>query len=199
CLFYKVYIYGYNKGMDTHFYFIRHGDAYPGTEDNIQHPETPLNKRGIEQAKKLRRRLKKIKPDVILVSPYQRALDTMQIVTKGKKVKAEILVDLIEIGADYWPNPDQRSRRDEKEAPSYKEDSEEVKKTFEKIWKTYYGKTVLVFTHGNLIRCLVSCIMNAGWEGFSKLIINLTSLTIIDEDEKGNPIIATVSDFAHLE
>ncbi|MFH1955877.1 MAG: histidine phosphatase family protein [Patescibacteria group bacterium] len=185
--------------MDTRFYFIRHGDAYPNTKENIQFPETPLNKSGRKQAKKLKKRLRKIKPDVILVSPYQRTLDTMRIATKGKKIKPVILRDLIEIGADYWPNPDQKSRRDENEALSYKRDSELVKETFEKLWKEYNGKTVLIFTHGNFIRCLISCIMGAGWKGFCKFVINLTSITIIDEDEKGNPIISTVSDTAHLE
>jgi len=185
--------------MATRFYLIRHGDAYPNTGNNIQFPETPLNKKGIKQAKKLRKRLKKVKPDVVLVSPYQRTLDTMGIVTKGKKAHPITLEDLIEIGADYWPNPDQRSRRDEKEPTSYKEDHEKVKKTFDDLWEEYKGKTVFIFTHGNLIRCLVACIMGAGWKGFCKLIINLTSLTIIDEDEKGDPIISTVSDTAHLE
>ena len=185
--------------MNTKFYFIRHGDAYPGTEENTQFPETPLNKAGKKQGKKLKRRLKKIKPDVILVSPYQRAMDTMLISAKGRRVKPIILKDLIEIGADYWPNPDQKSRRNENEAPSYKADSEKVKKTFEKLWEEYNGKTVLIFTHGNFIRCLLSCIMSAGWQGFCKFVINLTSLTIIEEDENGNPIITTVSDTAQLE
>lgn len=185
--------------MNTRLYFIRHGDAYPGTADNIQFPKTPLNKSGIKQAKKLRKRLRKIKPDAILGSPYQRTLDTLRIAAKGKRVEPVVLEDLIEIGADYWPFPDQKGRRNEKEPESYKKDEENVKRLFEKIWEEYNGKTVLIFTHGNLIRCLISCIMNAGWGGFCRLVINLTSITIIDEDENGNPLISTVSDTAHLE
>lgn len=186
--------------MNTKFYFFRHGNAYPDTSDNVQFPITPLNKRGIKQAVKLGSRIKKIKSAhmVILSSPHQRALDTMNIAIKSMKVKPLILDELKEIGSDFWPNPDTVTLRNLEEPKSYQACSLDVLRTFDKLWLKYKGKTVLIFTHGNWIRCLIASLMGSGWSGFNRLVINLASVTVIENDEYGEPLISTVSEIAHL-
>ena len=186
--------------MNTKFYFFRHGDAYPDTLENIQFPLTPLNERGIRLAEKLRGRIKKIKSKnvIIISSPYQRSLDTMRIAAKGLKANPLILEELKEIGSDFWPNPDTVTLRNIEEPKSYQGCSLNVLRTFDKLWLKYKGKTVLIFTHGNWIRCLISSLMGSGWGGFSKLVISLASVTVIESDEYGEPLISTVSETAHL-
>lgn len=186
--------------MSTKFYFVRHGDAYPDTLENVQFPVTPLNERGIRLAEKLKDRIKKIKSKnvVIISSPYQRALDTMHIATKGLKAHPLILDELKEIGSDFWPNPDTFTLRNIEEPKSYQNSSLIVLRAFDKLWSKYKGRTVLIFTHGNWIRCLISTLMGSGWGGFSKLVISLASVTVIESDEFGEPLISTVSETAHL-
>jgi len=186
--------------MFTKFYLIRHGDAYPDTLDNIQLPNTPLNERGKVEAEKLRSRVNKIQSEslIVLCSTHQRAKETMEISTKNLDVKPIFMKELVEIGADFWPNPEKLHTRTTLEPPSYKEEERKVRIIFEDLWKKYNGKTVLIFTHGNWIRALISNLMGAGWAGFNKLVINLTSLTILDESEDGIPLISSVSETAHL-
>lgn len=81
-------------------YFVRHGESEGNVTRTHQHEETPLSSSGKSQAKNVAKRLKGHEIDVIYTSPYVRAKETANTISKsiGKPVK--VLNDLREL-----PNP----------------------------------------------------------------------------------------------
>lgn len=65
-------------------YFVRHGESVL-TEAKHQTPETPLSRRGSQQAQITAHRFTNLQIDVILTSPYTRALQTAQAIKKSKQ------------------------------------------------------------------------------------------------------------------
>jgi len=167
----------------TTFYFVRHGNAYD--QNGNQNAESHLNADGIAQVEVLAQVLTGAKYDAILVSPLTRAQETAAIATSdvlGPKITVN---ELAEIGNDYWPNPLQSqditgARDPEKELSEAKQG---VLTTWNNLKKSYSGKKVLVFSHGNWIRVLLSILLDLDDNGFQRFKIQFTSLTIIEVDE----------------
>lgn len=59
-------------------YLVRHGQSEANLSDSVSLPETPLTEKGIQDAVNAGKMLAEIKFDKILVSPYKRAIQTMQ-------------------------------------------------------------------------------------------------------------------------
>ena len=57
-------------------YFVRHGQTNSNKESRHQFPETPLSDHGLTQADAVAKRFKHLKVDLIISSPYTRALQT---------------------------------------------------------------------------------------------------------------------------
>lgn len=81
-------------------YIIRHGKTDLNQKNVLQgRSNQPLNDEGIEQAKKAAEKLKGIFFDHIFTSPLSRAIQTAEIVAKGKK----LVIDDRLIEMDYGP------------------------------------------------------------------------------------------------
>jgi len=63
-------------------FFVRHGETNGNAGLRHQHSNTKLNDKGVEQAKKVAREIKKLKPTHIISSTNIRALDTAKIITE---------------------------------------------------------------------------------------------------------------------
>ncbi len=77
-------------------YFVRHGETDYNVEGRfIGVSDQPLNKNGIEQAKKTAKLLKKINPkyDLILTSPLKRASQTAEMISKEFNPELPIIVE----------------------------------------------------------------------------------------------------------
>ncbi len=77
-------------------YFVRHGETDFNVEGRfIGVSDQPLNKNGIDQAKKTANLLKKINPtyDVILTSPLKRASQTAEIIAKEYSPEIPIIYE----------------------------------------------------------------------------------------------------------
>jgi broad specificity phosphatase PhoE len=90
------------ENLHIQFDLIRHSQTARNLETNVvgQSPEEPLNETGKKQASQLGERfLKEGAHDYIFVSPYKRAQETMQIMTKDypKNVPITTIDDLREI------------------------------------------------------------------------------------------------------
>jgi len=74
-------------------YLVRHGETDTNRQDKKwgQHPDTPLNDLGIEQAKRLSDKLKGIKFNKIFSSDLGRAAQTVEILMQ--KIKAPLIMD----------------------------------------------------------------------------------------------------------
>ena len=70
-------------------YFVRHGESESNATRTTRGSVTPLTEKGRQQARKTALRFLSIDPEVILTSPYPRALETAQIIAglTGKPVE----------------------------------------------------------------------------------------------------------------
>lgn len=181
------------------FYFIRHADAYD--EMGLQLDHYPLNNYGKVQAIQLARRLKDNHFDVMYCSKIQRAIDTCEIVNESHKMKIHYLSDLNEVGTVNWPQPGALSTSEGLD--SFGEAVNKIHRVFKDLIKKSEKanhKEVIIFTHGNWIRVLLSKILsNGNSKSFTHFVIHNTSLTIIDVDDSGYQYIITVADAAHTQ
>ena len=77
-------------------YFLRHGIAVERGAPGYKENERPLTSKGIKEVKKIAKALKrmKLRPDLILTSPYLRAAHTAEITGKILKKKKHIRYSL---------------------------------------------------------------------------------------------------------
>ncbi len=80
----------------TALYFLRHGLAVEKGTPGYKDSERPLTPKGIKEVKKVAKALKriKLKPDLILTSPYLRAAHTAEITAKILKARKSIRYSL---------------------------------------------------------------------------------------------------------
>lgn len=64
-------------------YFVRHGESEGNLKQIHQAENTPLSKKGIKQAKAVAERLRSAKIDVLYSSPYLRAKQTAEIISRA--------------------------------------------------------------------------------------------------------------------
>ena len=181
------------------FYLIRHADAYD--ENGMQIESSKLNNYGKIQALQLSRRLKDNKFDAMYCSRVQRAMDTCEIVNEVHKMSVIYSSKFNEVGSNDWPQPGVISSP--QVIDSYKQTVVHINRIFNELIKhsKHIGhQEVIVFTHGNWIRVLLSKILSHGSvHTFSHFVIHNSSLNIIDIDDNNYPHIITVSDAAHTQ
>ena len=70
-------------------YYVRHGQTDWNLERKMQGggTEKALNETGIKQAQETREELENIKYDIVICSPMHRAMQTAEIINKGKNVQ----------------------------------------------------------------------------------------------------------------
>lgn len=77
-------------------YLVRHGQSEGNLKGLHQGPDIPLSKEGKKQAKAIAKRLKNVPIDFIYTSPYLRARETAEIISKKLKLPIEFWEDLKE-------------------------------------------------------------------------------------------------------
>ena len=107
---------------------IRHGESVLNSLHIRQGREGALSELGREQADKTGERLSKIKFDVMLVSPFQRTVETAEII--GKHLKLKKPPEYVELLAE---------RRNPSEIIGQKSDLPEIKKIIDTIDKSYHS------------------------------------------------------------
>jgi 2,3-bisphosphoglycerate-dependent phosphoglycerate mutase len=84
-------------------YLIRHGETDSNVQGIIQgHENTPLNSKGIEQAKELQKKLKNVAFSAIFSSDLDRAYDTAKIVRGERRLEIQKAPDLRERSLKKW-------------------------------------------------------------------------------------------------
>ncbi len=181
----------------TRLYFIRHGDAYD--EQGLQLENYPLNNFGRIQALQLAKRLQDNTFDAMYCSRVRRAMDTCQIVNDYHHNTVVYTSALNEVGNENWPQPGIVTAH--AILKDFAKTTEHVYKTYQKICKRHPNQEVVIFTHGNWIRVLLTKILADGDpKVFTHFVIHNTSLNIIDYDNlTGFEYIITVSDAAHTQ
>lgn len=184
-------------GMMTRLYFVRHADAYD--EEGIQLDAYSLNNFGRIQALQLAKRLRENKFDLMYCSKIRRSIETCQIVNEEHDMDVIYDARLNEVGDETWPQPGIPTNP--QGCKDFEQAQKDIYETFKDIYTNNRGKEIILFTHGNLIRVLLSKTLNhqSDPETFVHFVIANSSLTIIDIDDNDFEHIITVSDASHTQ
>jgi len=156
-------------------YLIRHGESLPTGED------PGLTKKGITQAEEVAIFLKEIKPDKIITSNLNRAKQTFEEYRKiCPKVEFQISESLNEIYRVLVGGPEKvgtslnREQKDKKRAEDF----------FDILIKMN-KENIAIFTHGNLIRYILSRSLNIDPKHlWNRLVISPGSVSVIEVTSK---------------
>ncbi len=156
-------------------YIVRHGE----TDANLNHiiqgqTDSSLNETGKQQAKNISEKLKYIKFDNIFSSDLSRAVETSEIIAINRQI---VILTTKKLREGNWGRLEGKStelahqieklkaKLNEKERHTYKphpeiESDEEIISRFitflREIAVGYKGKTILIVSHGGLIRVLLN-------------------------------------------
>ncbi len=196
------------KGPYTEIYLIRHCNPDYTLESKLGDRLMPLSKFGLKQRKVLTKRLLKMDVDKVYTSSIVRAQESAYEYIKQAKKKAFVDSGLDEIDWQHWirikyfnMSEETRERRFKKyrsldrDLDKMQRDSRRV---LANIYKKNRGKKILVFSHGNFIKSVLTGIMNADILGFLSLEIFQSSISKIIIDGDGYVKIAFVNDAHHL-
>lgn len=198
-------------------YLVRHGETIWNIERKMQGgmKDSPLTKKGIEQANLLKNRMENINFDIIYSSPLERAVKTSRIVAAQRNIP--IIKDdrLMEIDIGEWggltkeqareKNPEQLDNfwtNPKMYVPITGESFLQVKiraiSLIKEIISKYEGKSILIVTHTVVLRILMAYFENRPldelWEGS---YIHQASLSEV-EIENGCYNILLYGDTSHL-
>lgn len=171
----------------TTIYIVRHGESThnAGIFKGEKPHEIPLTETGKKQAKTIAQKLKHIHFDVIFSSHYVRAKETAKIIANTRKLKHKISNTIHEriFGENYYKNRDTVRAQmreifrqlNDKEKLQYKhtqdmessqEGAERLLNFVNKVAIKYVGKTILIVSHGNVMRSFLNLV---DWCKFDEL------------------------------
>ncbi|MFN8257167.1 MAG: histidine phosphatase family protein [Bacteroidales bacterium] len=186
--------------MKTTIYLVRHGETEWNTERRYQGSgDSPLTKRGIEQAYLLKEYLKKIKFDFVLSSPSNRAFHTAAIASGHDPDKIIIIKELQEINLGKWEGKLYDEMQKENpflyhafwKAPhlfisegceSFTALTLRTFKAFSAIIEKFSGKTILIVSHAAALMSILNKIENRPLERFWEKMLKQTSVSIVEID-----------------
>lgn len=195
----KVNIY-----MVTKLLLIRHGlTNIPELE---QQDTDALSEIGTGQIKKLSERLQGIMPiSHIYCSNYKRAVQSAELIAKGTKSAITIDKRFHEIGIWLSPtqlhNPNSSPMHYDQAIKFLTRARETAMIYLREISKRHLGETIVLVSHGNIIRAITAAAIAAGVETTVRLKVDNASLTILEYDANGIKPFFTLTlfnDISHL-
>lgn len=156
-------------------YVVRHGQTDSNLNHKIQgHSETSLNERGKLQAQMVSKKLKSIKFDAVFSSDLLRTRQTAEIITLGRELALKTTqalrerrygklegqsFDVLSKIDEYKRSLSREKRIAYKPYPDVESDEELITRviTFlRELAVGYAGKTILVVSHGGVMRALLN-------------------------------------------
>lgn len=187
-------------------YFVRHGESTGNAGTFRQGPDTPLSDLGLQQARFVADRFKNISIDKLIVSTYERAKQTAEIINAVLNKEMEISDLLVErikpsriVGKEKNdPEAMEIDRLNEENFhnPDFKfEDGEtfaEMKTRASKVLQQCVesgAQHILIVTHGIFLRMLAAYVVlgeeltsHAYWQFYTTLEVENTSITVFKRD-----------------
>ena len=196
------------NGPYTKIYLIRHCHPDYSLKEALGDANMPLSDLGRGQRKLLNKKLEQIELDKIYISELTRAKETAQ--DWAKKNKKRMYVDhrLNEVDWTEWYKikyfrMSEKTRM--KKIKEYKTLDKEMHKLHDKsrrlladIYKKNKGKKIGLFCHGNLIRSMVTSVLNTDIIGFLSMEIYQSSVTKLVIDRDGYIKINYINNIGHL-
>lgn len=197
-----------SSGPYTEIFLIRHCQQDYSLQEEIADELMPLSKEGLKQRGYLTKRLLKMNIHSVYASGLKRAQETAEKFVAKTKKPLKIDAGLNEIDWLHWRNikyfnMSEKGRK--KRFPGHKElDKQldkvqaEARRVLASIYKKNKGKKVAVFCHGNIIRTLITGIINADIIGFLSIEVFHASISEIVIDKNGYIKIIYINDVNHL-
>jgi len=191
---------------------IRHGETEENVKKLIQgRIPGKLTKKGISQSKKLAKRLKNEKIDAIFSSDLKRAEDTVKEIAKFQKAPVFYISELREKNfgvfegcprEEYYSAVEKSNLSFGKFKPENGESLEEVKKRIERflqeLFKKYKGKTVLLCTHGGVIKSVFAIFLKKKIDEVIDIDIDNTGVNIFEFSDDGKHEVIMINSIEHL-
>lgn len=152
--------------MNTIVYMVRHAESpFVFGEERTR----GLSGKGLADAKEVANILADVKVDCIVSSPYTRAIQTVQYLAESKNLTIDEYEELIERpikGLDYKASWDHLLEAIEKSfsdidfalegGESTRKAQERAIPVIHKLINDYYGKTIVIGTHGNIMTIIMN-------------------------------------------
>ena len=183
--------------------FLRHGQAVNNTKRMLagRTPGVPLTENGIKQAERIARFLKPFNISAIYTSPIERAKNTAEIVAKHNSLDYKIDERLIELdmgkftgmpydeifekhGNVFLKFYDGELEIAHNGVETFAQVKNRVLSMIDHVLKEHdNGENVLLVTHMDPIKAMISTIMNANANSMFELIVENASLTVFKEHQ----------------
>ncbi len=192
----------------TTIYLVRHCHPEYSLEKKIGSENMTLSEAGLKQRKALTKKLLTLGIERIYSSELQRAKETAALFAKqsGKRIRIDARFN--EIDWLEWhrvkffhiseKNRHKRLKGYEKMDKQLNEIQVTARLALTDIYKKNKGKTVAVFSHGNLIKAILTGILDADIIGFLSLEIFQSSISKLMIDKDGVVKINFVNSVGHL-
>ena len=173
-------------GLDgvTEIWLVRHADCYQNITDA---DDPPLSALGREQAQKLARRVRNVKPAAVYASPYRRAVETARAITDDVRIDNRLVEMALEVGEDgsldFHETPDAAVER--------------MRAVIDDIVAAHEGERVVAVSHGaSIIACLTDAmLLDPGRLRLLPYYTSVSSLRVLGDRR----MVGTIGDIGHLE
>jgi broad specificity phosphatase PhoE len=191
--------------------FIRHGQTTWNVEHRLpgQLPGNKLTDMGREQAKRLAQALTVLPLSAIISSPLERAVETAKYLAQGRDLTIQLEPDLMDIELGHWSGQDRDELsksdavwkaflRNPLVAPEDVETFPEVEQRAVAAVERWLEKestgTCLAFvTHADVIKLLIAHYIGLAAERARPLVIENTSVSVVELETDHRPRVLTVS------
>ena len=198
----------------TLLFLIRHGlTDQTGKRLYGRTPGIDLSLRGREQAEALVERFQGIELAAVYSSPLERCTQTAQPLATARKLKVREREGLIEMDAGAWTGrplgslartklwkviQQEPSRATFPGGEDFVGAQDRAVEEVGKISKAHPRGGVAVFSHGDIIRLLVSHFAGAPIDEFQRVVVDTTSVSVFALQTSGPPRLLLVNDMGGL-
>ena len=183
--------------METKLIIVRHGYTDWNQEHKFQgQRDIPLNKKGKRQARQTAAELGEEKIDSIYCSDLKRARKTARLINKEHELEINLCKKLRELnfgdweGCTYreikqnWPDLHEQWQENPVKYPppageKLADFKERIEAVFSRLVAGNKGETVLVVTHGGVIRVYLTVVLDLFPDGFWQFNIDQAAINII--------------------
>lgn len=191
----------------TTFIFLRHAVSQANEAGILagRLPGIDLSKKGNQQAIEIAKYLSALEIDRVIISPLDRCLQSVAPYLKTKQIKAHKDKSFIEMDYGVWSGlklSDLSSKKDWKKVQkhpstfkfpkgeSFATAQRRVEKGLLALTKSHAKKTVLIVSHGDIIKMAAAKTLNVPLDDFQRIVIDPASITILSWEGKQRTVIA---------
>lgn len=198
-----------SSGPYTQIYLVRHCKPDYAQQHLVGDHDMPLDKIGLKQRKLLNKKLFSLENiNVVYTSEMKRAQETAEVFLKKKKIQAIVDKRFNEVDWTEWYkmkyfNMSEKSRI--KRVKAYQDMDKRLnilqaryRRLLADIWKKNKSKNIIVFCHGNVIRSMLTSILNTDVIGFLSIELYQSSISKIVIDKNGYIKINYINNIGHL-